>query len=138
MEATQSKARILCIEDHEDTREVISALLTKEGYDVTCAESPYEALELVRNSRQFDLYIVDTWLPGMSGLELSNNLREFDGDIPILFFTAAASEADRERAFECGAHAYLIKPVDTGRLAANASRLLSESKQRKSKAKACS
>jgi DNA-binding response OmpR family regulator len=132
------KSRILCIEDHADTREVISVLLTQEGYEVTCAESPFEALTLVKNSQRFDLYIVDTWLPGMSGLELSNKLREFDGEIPILFFTAAASEADRERAFECGAHAYLVKPVDTNRLVAKVSHLLSESKKRKVKAQASS
>lgn len=138
MEASRPNERILCIEDHADTREVISVLLTHHGYEVTCAESPYEALDLLLNSPRFDLYIVDTWLPGMSGLELSNKLRDFDGQIPILFFTAAASEADRERAFECGAHAYLVKPVDTNRLAAKVSRLLSESKKRKAKAQASS
>jgi two-component system OmpR family response regulator len=127
------KGRILCIEDHSDTREVISKLLSQEGHEVTCAESPYEALLLVKNSQRFDIYIVDTWLPGMSGLDLSNKLREFDGDIPILFFTAAGSEADRERAFECGADGYLVKPVDTERLAAKVSRLLSESKKFKAK-----
>ena len=127
------KGRILCIEDHADTREVISVLLAQAGYEVTCAESPFEALSLVKNTQRFDLYIVDTWLPGMSGLELSNNLREFDGAIPILFFSAASSEADRDRAFECGAHAYLVKPVDTNKLAAKVSRLISESKQRAAK-----
>jgi two-component system OmpR family response regulator len=129
MEALLPSGRILCIEDHEDTREVISLLLTREGYEVTCAESPREALTLLQ-SQHFDLFIVDTWLPGMSGLELCNKLRELDGEAPILFFTAAASEADRARAFESGAQGYLVKPVDTHRLAAKVTRLLSESKKR--------
>jgi DNA-binding response OmpR family regulator len=134
MEASRPRERILCVEDHSDTREVIFAILTRVGYDVTCAESPYEALRLIQNSPSFDLYILDTWLPGMSGLDLSNNLREFDREIPILFFTAAPSEADRERAFACGADAYLVKPVDTDRLAAKVTRLLSDSKRRRAKA----
>ncbi len=121
------KSRILCVEDHEDTRDVIFEILSREGHDVTCAGNPHEALNLIETSERFDLYIVDTWLPGMSGLDLSKRLRELDAQIPILFFTAAASEADMENAFKSGAQAYLVKPVDTERLAIKVARLISDS-----------
>ena len=61
-------------------------------------------------SQHFDLYLLDSWLPDGSGLDLCRQIREFDKVTPILFYSAAAYEIDRHLAMKCGAQAYLIKP----------------------------
>jgi DNA-binding response OmpR family regulator len=61
-------------------------------------------------SQQFDLYLLDSWLPDGSGLDLCKRIRTFDTATPILFYSAAAYEADREQALKSGAQAYLVKP----------------------------
>ena len=63
---TESKARILCVEDNRDSREMIATLLreTNQHYEVTAVETAADALAL-NGSNEFDLYILDIWLPGM-------------------------------------------------------------------------
>jgi len=61
-------------------------------------------------SQEFDLYLLDSWLPDGSGLDLCRLIREFDKETPILFYSAAAYEIDRVEAIRSGAQAYLIKP----------------------------
>jgi DNA-binding response OmpR family regulator len=86
--------------------------------------NPVEALKIVRRI-PFDLYIVDVLLPGMSGLELCKKLRQSDGNKPVLIFSAAAYDGDKKRAFECGASAYLVKPLDSEDLVREINRLIS-------------
>src|SRR6267154_1655752 len=102
--------RILCTEDDADTREIINLILSNAGYKVICVGESEEALQLAR-SEFFALYLVDSWLPGLSGIELTQKIREFNQTTPILFFSGAAYEADRESAFQAGAQGYLIKPA---------------------------
>ena len=90
--------RILCTEDDADTREIINLILSNAGYKVTCVGGSEEALQLAR-SKLFALYLVDSWLPDLSGIELTRKIREFDPTTPILFFSGAAYDADQESAF---------------------------------------
>jgi DNA-binding response OmpR family regulator len=101
---------ILYVEDHEDTRELVSMILDKREIDVTTAQSVEEGTRLAR-ARHFDLYLLDLWLPDGEGLELARVIRQFDPVTPIVFFSAAAFESDQHEAFEAGAQAYLIKPA---------------------------
>ena len=101
--------RILYVEDHEDTRICVGALLKSFNYEVTAIGSAASALRMTENQR-FDLYLLDSWLPDMSGFDLCRKLREFDAYTPIVFYSAAVYEADKQRAFECGAQAYIAKP----------------------------
>ncbi|MBA2527840.1 MAG: response regulator [Pyrinomonadaceae bacterium] len=78
------KGRILCTEDDADTRELIAWVLTDQGFDVICANSASHALELAKG-QHFDLYLMDRFMPGLSGTELTKKLREFDIKTPILF-----------------------------------------------------
>ena len=123
------KGRILCTEDDPDTRELIAVVLEREGYDVTCIESPAHALDLAR-ATSFDLYLVDNWMPGLSGTQLTAKLREFDKNTPILFYSAAAYRRDAEEARLAGAQGYLTKPVANDDLIAEVARLIAESKSR--------
>jgi DNA-binding response OmpR family regulator len=102
---------VLYVEDHEDTRELVILVLTKANYQVTTSSSSREALKLARQ-QHFDLYILDSWLPDGSGIELCKRLREFDHETPIMFLTAAVFETDKQTAMDSGAQRYLIKPAD--------------------------
>jgi CheY-like chemotaxis protein len=79
------KGRILCAEDDHDARELIIFTLRLNGYQVTCAETGTEALSLAKNEH-FDLFLVDNWLPGLNGPELTRHIREFNQTTPILFY----------------------------------------------------
>ena len=101
--------RVLYIEDHEDTREMVTLVLKQKNYDVVTGSTIQSAVALA-NSEQFDLYLLDSWLPDGSGLELCRKIREFDDATPILFYSAAAYANDRDEAISSGAQEYLIKP----------------------------
>ena len=81
--------RILCSEDDADTRELFVWILEGSDYNVTVSESSEDALALAR-SEQFDLLLVDNWMPGLSGEELTREVRRFNGSTPILFYSGAA------------------------------------------------
>jgi CheY-like chemotaxis protein len=107
---TRTKARILHVDDHQDTRLMMAALLNDCGYGVLTAGSVAEALELVREI-SFDLYILDVRLPDGTGVELCEKLRAMHPSIPILYYSAYGDLADHEAALcRCG-DAYLRKPV---------------------------
>jgi len=121
------KGRILCTEDDVDTRELIDFVLTQYGYEVVCSASCLQAIELAK-TQNFDLYLVDNWMPGLSGTELTERLRQFDLKTPVLFYSGAAYETDREAARVSGAQGYLVKPADGDKLIAEVTRLIAESK----------
>jgi two-component system, OmpR family, response regulator len=102
------RKRILLVEDHEDSREIVA--LTLEKYNLTYARNFDEGLRLARR-RYFDLYILDNWLPDGSGSELCRVIREFDPHTPILFYSAAGYARDIREALRAGAQEYLVKPV---------------------------
>ena len=107
--------RVLYIEDHEDTRELVTLVLEQKSYEVVTG-STIESGVALANSQQFDLYLLDSWLPDGSGLDLCKQIREFDPATPILFYSAAAYEIDRDQAIQSGAQAYLIKPSQPSEL----------------------
>jgi two-component system OmpR family response regulator len=110
-----NRGHILYIEDHADTRELVELVLRQRNYEVTSSESVAAALKLAFENK-FDLYLLDSWLPDGSGLDLCRKIREFDTRTPILFYSAAAYEVDRELALNCGAQAYLTKPTQNSEL----------------------
>ena len=94
------------------------------NYRIAAAEDWHDALMLAR-SNEFDLCLIDNWMSGCSGIDLCEKLREFDPITPILFYSGAAYEHDRQRAFAAGAQGYLVKPVDNDELLKQLSRLIS-------------
>lgn len=106
---TNNTPRVLYIEDHDDTRELVTLVLSQKSYEVVTGSTIKSGVDLA-GSQQFDLYLLDSWLPDGSGLDLCRQIREFDKATPILFYSAAAYEIDRDQALNSGAQAYLIKP----------------------------
>ena len=114
---------ILYIEDHDDTRELVTLVLADNNFRVTTGSTFADALELAQE-HQFDLYMLDSWLPDGSGIDLCKRLREFDPGTPILFVSGAPYEADKERALNSGAQGYMIKPADLDELCSEVSKLI--------------
>lgn len=105
-----TKARILHVDDHQDTRLLIAALLQDRGYGVLTAGNVTEALDLAKDIA-FDLYILDVRLPDGTGVELCQKLREMRPGIPILYYSAYGDAAEVESALAICGDAYLKKPV---------------------------
>jgi CheY-like chemotaxis protein len=80
-----AKQRILCVDDHSDTCDLISLILN--DYEVVPSHSKGEAL-LKATGDSFDLYLLDYYLPDGTGLELCLLLRDFDLSTPVLFVTS--------------------------------------------------
>jgi DNA-binding response OmpR family regulator len=107
--------RILYIEDHDDTRELVTLLLAQKSYEVICGSTIATGIALA-GAGDFDLYLLDSWLPDGSGLDLCQRIRQFDKTTPILFYSAAAYATDHDLAMQCGAQAYLVKPSQPSEL----------------------
>lgn len=112
---TKYTPSVLYIEDHDDTRELVTLVLEQRSYKVVTGTSIESGIALA-GSQSFDLYLLDSWLPDGSGLDLCRQIREFDKATPIVFFSAAAYEIDKDQALQCGAQAYLIKPSQPSEL----------------------
>jgi DNA-binding response OmpR family regulator len=125
-----STGHILYVEDDEDTRELVTYVLAQRHYKVTLAANADDALMLAR-TRNFDLYVIDNWMSGGSGVDLCKKLREFDTWTPILFYSGAAFERDKQEAFAAGAQGYLVKPTGPDDLIAEVSRIVSAASRTK-------
>ncbi|HEV8427986.1 MAG TPA: response regulator [Pyrinomonadaceae bacterium] len=115
--------RVLYIEDHEDTRELVTLVLEQKCFEVVTSSTIKNGVDLAY-SQDFDLYLLDSWLPDGSGLDLCKQIREFDKATPIVFYSAAAYEIDREQALNSGAQAYLVKPSQPSELCSLVSSLI--------------
>jgi len=123
-----SVGSILYVEDDKDTRELLTYVLGMKNYKVVAVENYEDALMVARSS-QFDLYLIDNWMSGGSGIDLCKKLREFNSWTPILFYSGAGYERDKQQALDAGAQGYLVKPVDYDELIEEISRIISEAKR---------
>ena len=103
------KCRILYVDDHEDTGEMLRLVLADSDYEVRSARSVDQALEMA-SQFEFDLYVVDKRLPDGSGLELVKALNKLTPGIPSIVYTGDVYEVHREQAMAAGAHAFVCKP----------------------------
>jgi DNA-binding response OmpR family regulator len=104
-----SPPRVLCVDDDEDARVMLVTLLKLAFIEAKAVGTAAQALSLIQ-AEHFDLYMLDGRLPDFDGFELCRRMRAFDPHIPILFFSGAAYEADKQRGAEAGADDYVIKP----------------------------
>jgi DNA-binding response OmpR family regulator len=121
----KTKCRILCVDDHFDTSEMLQMLLAEEDYEVKVCATIEEAYKLA-TATEFDLYVLDKRLPDGTGMELCTRLNELTPGVPCIFYTGDAYEMHRMEAFEAGAAAFIPKPDVDGLIDA-VHKLLSES-----------
>ncbi len=121
-----TRAKILYVDEHQDTRLMLMFLLEMDGFGVMTAGSIREALHLARET-SFDIYILEQKFPDGNGTDLCARLREFSPQTPVLYYTSLAGQPHRERALgHCG-DAYLEKPVCIADFKETILRLLFES-----------
>src|SRR5687767_188782 len=104
-----SKCRVLCVDDHHDTSEMLQLLLSEEDYQVHTAATVEQACEMAAKT-QYDLYVLDKRLPDGTGLELCEKLNRLTPGVPCIFYTGDAYEIHRREALAAGAAAYVAKP----------------------------
>jgi CheY-like chemotaxis protein len=114
-------ARILIVEDDQDTREALTEILSRRGAVVKAAASVAQAMTLFGAFRP-QLVVCDIAMPGEDGYSLLGRIRalgtEQGRDVPAVALTALASEDDRRRTEAAGFQVHLAKPVDVDRLVA--------------------
>ena len=105
------KPSILVVEDDTDIQQLVSYNLIKAGFNVTCADTGEEALQLL-GREQVDAMVLDLVLPGKDGNEVCRAVRSQEAikGLPIIMLTAKSEEDDIVRGLECGADDYVTKP----------------------------
>ncbi|MCD8356293.1 MAG: response regulator transcription factor [Clostridia bacterium] len=119
--------KILVIEDHLDLQELFLKALQKNSYQTFGAESAEDALKLL-DIEYIDLIITDVMLPGISGFELIQALRDSGSNIPVLVITAKSDIVDKQIGFTSGADDYMVKPIDLKEMLLRVSALLRRAK----------
>ncbi len=107
------KKYILVADDDKEIREIISLLLSSEGYTVTTAQDGIQAADMA--GPDIDLYILDVNMPGQSGILAASQIRK-QFETPIVFLTAYSSESDKVMGFSVGADDYIVKPFSNAEL----------------------
>ncbi len=106
------KYKVLAVDDHYETLDIIVMTLQSYGYEAVYSNSPLEALELASTELP-DLALVDMNMPEMSGLDVVRRLRSMPtiSNIPIIMFTAEDQPNQKKAGFAAGVDDYLIKPT---------------------------
>ena len=112
-----NEAEILIVEDDEVIMGTLAYNLSRQGFGVEGTTSGAEALRLARKLRP-DLILLEIMLPGESGIEVCERIRERDQDVVIVMVTARDAEEDKVRGFEAGADDYVTKPFGMKELVA--------------------
>jgi two-component system phosphate regulon response regulator OmpR len=122
-----SQPHLLVIDDDQRLRDLLRRYLAGEGFRVTLAADAEEARSKM-DSMVFDLLVLDIMLPGSSGLEMTQSLRESDG-VPILLLSAKGEPDDRIAGLAAGADDYLAKPFEPRELVLRINAILRRSRR---------
>lgn len=124
---SDSTPHILLVEDEEHLAVGIKFNLQAEGFSVTAVGNGPAALRVVENEDDpVDLIVLDLMLPGMSGYEVCEQIRDSGKHMPVLMLSARTLSEDRTRGFDVGANQYLVKPFELEELISRIKNLLSQ------------
>ncbi len=118
--------KIMIVDDEESLRELITAILTPEGYEVIAASSGQECLDML-NKEKPDLILMDMMMPGMSGRETTERIRKNPStkNIKLAFLTVARfSETGKETLQGLNVLDYITKPFDNDDLVKRIKKLI--------------
>jgi two-component system, OmpR family, response regulator len=118
-----SSGRLLLVDDEENLRTMLAAALRHSRFEVECAASGRDGLDLVHQTRP-DLVILDVMLPDLDGFEVCRRLRNDGSRVPVLFLTARDDKGDRVRGLTLGGDDYLVKPFSLEELVARVHAIL--------------
>jgi len=110
---TVSQGSLLVVDDDAMNRDMLSRRLARHGYTVAVAEDGEQALKMIEGQK-FDLVLLDIMMPGVSGLQVLENLRRRNSmaDLPVIMATAKDESSDIVQALKLGANDYVTKPLD--------------------------
>lgn len=117
--------RILYVEEHVESCELLALWLGHSGYEVVSANTVSEGIRLAETGT-FNAYILSGHLIDGTGFDLCSQIRKFDSNTPIIFYSAMTRDSDLEAAINAGAQAYLILPDDFERIEPTIKRLVQE------------
>ncbi|MBK48484.1 MAG: Fis family transcriptional regulator, partial [Acidobacteria bacterium] len=100
---------VLVADDEEVVLEILTTLLTREGYTVRTASTGEEGLEMARGE-SLDAAIVDVMMPGQGGMATLDALQKLDRELPVIMLTAYGSVESAKTAIKAGAFDYITKP----------------------------
>ena len=125
MNYARPQRTILLVEDFDDTRLMTKLWLTKKGYRVIEAENGEEAVEIARREHP-DLIIMDMMMPGLSGLDATRQIREYQSlrQTPIVAVSAYGADEYRAKALDAGCTEYVSTPFEPEALSQLIERLL--------------
>ncbi len=106
---SEKKCKILVVDDHEDSGEMLIRFLGIDGYEGQMVQDKAGALRMIKE-QTFDVIILDSLLSDGSGIDLCKEIRAFDKITPIIFYSGLASVKDQAEGLAAGAQAYLTKP----------------------------
>jgi DNA-binding response OmpR family regulator len=125
----EDEVTILLAEDDPDVADIVSHVLSADGYRVEVARDGADALERFERCSP-DLVVLDVMMPQLTGFEVLSRLRELEDEgraVPVLMLTARASQDDIVKGFDLGVSDYVTKPFMIGELRARVRSLLSRS-----------
>jgi two-component system phosphate regulon response regulator OmpR len=122
-----AQPHVLVVDDDKRLRELLGRYLADQGFRVTTAVSAAEARSKL-SSFTFDLLVLDIMMPGESGLQLTEHLRQ-ENNVPILLLTAMSESADRIKGLSIGADDYLAKPFEPRELVLRIQAILKRARQ---------
>ena len=114
--SSETRTRVLVVEDDETVAEVVRRYLEREGYEVYAVADGRSALARFDDAGA-DLVVLDIMLPGIDGLDVCRQLRS-RSPVPVIMLTALGEEADRIMGLEIGADDYISKPFSPRELVA--------------------
>ena len=120
---SDSKSKILVVDDDVRLRDLLRRYLTEQGFQVVVAENAVAMNKLWLRER-YDLLVLDLMLPGEDGLAICRRLRGANDNTPIIMLTAKGDEVDRIIGLEMGADDYLPKPFNPRELVARINAVL--------------
>ncbi|MCL4220528.1 MAG: sigma-54 dependent transcriptional regulator [Phycisphaerales bacterium] len=114
---------ILVVDDKEMMRDSVAGTLRRAGFDVVVADNAQTALEQIRHARP-DMVVSDLKMPGMTGIDLLERIRQVDEELPVVLMTAFGSIETAVDAMRHGAFDYLTKPFEGDELIITVKRAL--------------
>lgn len=121
MASMLSDLRVLLVDDEDDARRLVKAVLEQYGAQVTAVGSAPAALVALESGEDFDVVVSDIGMPDKSGYDLVRNMRSLNATrgkpIPAVALTAYGSREDRIRALSAGFQSHIAKPVEPAELA---------------------
>jgi DNA-binding NtrC family response regulator len=125
MDIPRGNETILFVDDEISIIKMVQRMFERLGYKVETATTPEEALDRFSlNPDHFDLVITDMTMPQMTGVKLSEKLKDIREDIPIIVCTGHSNLVDEEKAKEMGLAAYVMKPIDMQKTAQTIRKIL--------------